>query len=237
MMTLNMFSLASMRQIALLAVLLGCMSLTPAIAVELVGKPVPVTSTSESSQAVVDEPIGHPDIDKPDEIVPPTAPTPPAVFNNQPDHPFGEDNNFDLLSEDILIPIVGIIFGIGGPILLIIVLVAMHYRAKARREKNINANIERLLAAGRDIPIELLRGDEPFLADESVMVRNDVSLHKGIKNVCLGIGLFACLSIMFGIQFGAIGFIVMSVGASQLWIWKLSSRRYNAAQNQHETQG
>lgn len=237
MMTLNMFSLASMRQIALLAVLLGCMSLTPAIAVELVGKPVPVASTSESSQAVVDEPVEHPDIDKPDEIVPPTTPTPPAVFNNQSDHPFGIDKHFDANSADTLIPIVGISLGIGGPIILIISLVAMHYRAKERREKNINANIERLLAAGRDIPIELLRGDEPYMGDESTIVRDDINLHKGIKNVCLGIGLFVCLTIMFSIEFGAIGFIVLSVGASQLWVWKLSGSKSNIAKDNSEPQG
>jgi len=234
MMALNMFSLMGMRQVALIAALLGCMSLTPAIAVELVGKPVPINSNSESSQAFVDEPVEHSDIDKPGEMAVPIA---PPVVNNQLGHPFGGDKHFDLLSEDILIPIVGITFGIGGPILLIIVLVAMHYRAKARREKNINDNIERLLAAGRDIPIELLRGDEPYVGDESSIVRDNINLHKGIKNVCLGIGLFVCLTIMFSIEFGAIGFIVLSVGASQLWVWKLSGSKINIAKDNSQNQG
>ena len=232
MMALNMFSLVGMRQVALIMALLSYMSFTPVIAVELVGKPVPISSNNESSQAVVDEPIEDAEIAKQAE------PASSAIINNQPEHPFGIDKHFDSDDTDsTLVQLVAIFFCVGGPVILVIMLVMMHYRAKERREKNINDNIERLLAAGRDIPIELLRGDEPSANNELSVVRDDINLHKGIKNVCLGVGLFVCLTIMFSIEFGAIGFIVLSVGASQLWVWKLSGSKRNLANDNSQAQG
>ncbi|MES2824065.1 MAG: DUF6249 domain-containing protein [Pseudomonadota bacterium] len=123
---------------------------------------------------------------------------------------------------EILIPITAISFSIGGAILLIIVLARLHYRDKERRAQNNNANIDRLLAAGRDIPIELLRGDEPYADNEPSLLRDNVNLHKGLRNVCLGVGLFAFLSILCGIEIGAVGFILIGLGISQLLVWKLS---------------
>ena len=128
-------------------------------------------------------------------------------------------------SMEILIPITAISFSIGGAILLIIVLARLHYRDRERRAQNINANIERLLAAGRDIPIELLRGDDAYTTDGSVVLRDNINLHKGLKHVCLGAGLFAFLSILCGIQIGAVGFILIGLGISQLLVWKLSGAK------------
>jgi hypothetical protein len=125
-------------------------------------------------------------------------------------------------SAEILIPITAISFSIGGAILLIIVLARLHYRDKERRAQNINANIDRLLAAGRDIPIELLRGDESYSSNESSILRDNNNLHKGLRNVCLGVGLLAFLSILVDIEIGAIGFILIGLGVSQLLVWKLS---------------
>ncbi len=127
-----------------------------------------------------------------------------------------------LHSAEVLIPITAISFSIGGAILLIIVLARLHYRDKERRAQNINANIDRLLAAGRDIPIELLRGDQSYSDDGSSILRDNNNLHKGLKNVCLGVGLFAFLSILVDIEIGAVGFILIGLGVSQLLVWKLS---------------
>lgn len=225
-MILNSFSFGGMRQAAFLAVLLASLSVASVSAVELVGKPVPLSSSSASMD--VEQPIVQ-DAPELEPAMAPQAATAPAA--NYPfEQPFGGNTLSD--GEDRLVIVVAIIFCIGGPILIILVLIAMHYRAKERREKNINTNIERLLAAGHDIPIELLRGDEPYVGPESTLVRDDIQLHKGIKNVCLGVGLFVCLTIIFGIEFGAIGFIVLSVGASQLWLWKLSGSKKDKIQNQ-----
>lgn len=214
-------------RLALLAVLLNAMLLTPVLAVELVGKPAAmVNSASSTSAAAVDDKwVEKGDLDQAEDRV-------ATVMAPQLNQPFGIDKHFDTNGENPLVQLMAIFFCVGGPIVLIIVLVAMHYRAKQRRAENINANIERLLAAGRDIPLELLRGDEPHCGDDSVLLRDDMHLHKGIKNVCLGVGLFVCLTIIFGIEFGAIGFIVLSIGVSQLWLWKLSGSKREKIQNQ-----
>ncbi len=137
-----------------------------------------------------------------------------------------------LNSADILVPITAIVFSIGGAILLIMFLAKLHYRDKERRAQNINANIDRLLAAGRDIPVELLRGDESSSSDESSILRDNINLHKGLKNVCLGAGLFVFLSILVDIEIGAVGFILMGLGASQLLLWKLSGVKTNVMKGQ-----
>lgn len=225
-MTLNRFSVCGMRQAAFLAVLLGSFSVASVSAVELVGKPVPLSSSSVSAD------LSLPDVqeqEKPKWEEPLDSANVAAPIAAQP---FGINKHFDADGDNTLVQLMAMVFCIGGPILLIIVLVSMHYRAKERREKNINANIERLLAAGRDIPIELLRGDEPYVGPDSALARDDIQLQKGIKNLCLGVGLVVSLSIIFGFQFGAIGFIVLSVGASQLWLWKLSGSKKDKIENQ-----
>lgn len=229
-MTLKKFSLSALRQATLLMALLGSLSIVSVSAVELVGKPVALSSSSPS--AAIDEPAAQEEPDQPQAAIAIAAPS-ESMANHQFDPPLVGAGPFDSDGDDRAVIIVAIVFCIGGPILIILMLMIMHYRAKERREKNTNANIERLLAAGRDIPIELLRGDEPYIGDESALVKDDLQLQKGIKNVCLGVGLSASLAIVFGIEFGAIGLIVLSVGASQLWLWKLSgSSKRNKIQNQ-----
>ena len=231
-MTLNRFSLAGMRQLAVMSALLGSMLLTPAVAVELVGKPVPIDSSSASITSLSSDVVESPDIAATQLNTDSQNSTDSSsVKNKHNERSSGVDLKKQFYSE-ALIPVVAIFLGIGGPIVLIIALVAMHYRNKDRREKNNNANIERLLAAGRDIPIELLRGDEPYISDDSPLIRDDINLRKGIKNVCLGLGIFVCFTIMFGIEPGAIGFIVLSIGISQLWLWKLSGNKKDNSQNQ-----
>lgn len=213
-MNLNLLSLANIGRALLVGVLLA-ISAAPAVrAVELVGKPVPLGN----AQLIEEAPAAESDSSS--VAAEPSLPAAPAVAASQEAaHPFAE-RGFPPLNEDTLIPLLAISMGIGGPVILIIFLVAMHYRAKDRRAQHINANIERLLAAGRDIPIELLRGDEAN--EEAELLKGDINLHKGIKNLCIGLGLVVSLAMMFGIEFGGIGFIVMSVGLSQLCLWKLS---------------
>jgi hypothetical protein len=130
-------------------------------------------------------------------------------------HAFGEqkNNGFDYSQ---LVPITAIIFIFGGPIFLLCFWLLQRYRAKARRQQDINTNIEKLLAAGRDIPIELLRGDEPK-SDEPVGSRD-----KGIRNIFLGTGWLVFLTIMVGFDIGSAGFIWIALGLSQVLIWYLN---------------
>jgi hypothetical protein len=125
------------------------------------------------------------------------------------------DMHQDQTDYSVLIPIVAVLLIFGGPIVLIIVLAVLRYRTRARRERNHNENIARLLEAGRDVPLELLLGvDAPVQK-----VQNN--LRKGIENVCVGIALLIFLTLMVGIEIGAVGLIVIAYGVSQLAVWKL----------------
>jgi hypothetical protein len=144
------------------------------------------------------------------------------------------------LNPETIIPIVAMLLLFGGPVLLVIVLAILHYRAKMRRQQNINMNIDKLLAAGRDIPVELLMGDEvaskaPLIRSGVVSYsRDDNTLQKGVRNIGLGTGWLLFLTIMFGINIGSFGFIFIGLGISQLVIWKLSSP--NASNTKAEVQ-
>ncbi|HSX83854.1 MAG TPA: DUF6249 domain-containing protein, partial [Cellvibrio sp.] len=129
---------------------------------------------------------------------------------------FGSGDN---LSTALLIPLFAIVFTFGGPIILIIALMMMHYRARARRERQQSENIAQLLAAGKDVPLELLRGDE---ASSAVAEDN---LRKGVKNIGIGTGLLIFLTLFLGIGIGSVGFIMIGLGISQLVVWKLADNK------------
>lgn len=138
------------------------------------------------------------------------------------------------LNPETIIPIVAMLLLFGGPVLLLIILAILHYRAKARRQQNINMNIDKLLAAGRDIPVEMLLGEEvalkaPVRAGMVAGYSNDnYTMQKGVRNIGLGTGWLLFLTIMFGIKIGAFGFIFIGLGISQLVIWKLSGASVSA---------
>lgn len=125
------------------------------------------------------------------------------------------DMHQDKTDFSVLIPILAVLLIFGGPIALVIVLAVLRYRTRARRERNHNENIARLLEAGRDVPLELLLG-----ADAPVQkVQNN--LRRGIENVCVGTALLIFLTLMVGVEIGAVGLIVIAYGVSQLAVWKL----------------
>lgn len=128
---------------------------------------------------------------------------------------FGEGNG-NTANLALLIPILAILFIFGGPIILLILVLVFFFGSRRRRQRDMNNNIDKLLAAGRDIPIELLRGDEPKSADDTG------NQAKGIRNICLGAGWLLFLTIAFDIQIGAVGFIWIGLGLSQVLIWYLN---------------
>lgn len=139
------------------------------------------------------------------------------------------------LGPDVIIPVIAMLLLFGGPILLLIVLAILHYRAKARRQQNINMNIDKLLAEGRDIPLEMLLGEEAAVVKPPVRAgvvlaspRDDSTMQKGVRNIGLGTGWLIFLTIMFGINIGSFGFIFIGLGISQLVIWKLSTTSSNS---------
>jgi hypothetical protein len=143
-------------------------------------------------------------------------------------------SDFGDLTNDpnVIIPVVAMSLLFGGPILLLMVLAFLHYRAKARRQQNINMNIDKLLAEGRDIPLEMLLGEEAAVMKPAMPARpgivlaaprDDATMQKGVRNIGLGTGWLIFLTIMFDIEIGSFGFIFIGLGISQLVIWKLSS--------------
>lgn len=253
----QVFSAKAARQWALLGILCSPVLMASSQAVELVGKPAPVSSAAAVSsvaaaskaaisasaasaasasapaapvapQATITDEVDMPEM--------PPMPQPPAnpdeemrrameVFKHADafEHPGGFAVN-----PDVVIPVVAISVLFGGPVVLIIVLAVLYYRAKDRRQKNINANIDKLLAAGRDIPLELLLNDEapliklPSQTGGTAYARDNTILYKGIKNIGLGVGLLIFLTIFMGIKIGSVGFILIGLGISKLVIWKLS---------------
>lgn len=109
----------------------------------------------------------------------------------------------------------GIMF-LCSPLILVGFYLVLRYKARVRRQQVLNSNIDKLLAAGRDIPVEILRGDEPRGANEHG------NLARGIRNICLGIGLLIFLTVLVGFDIGAVGFILIAIGCSQTLVWYLN---------------
>lgn len=245
---MNITTLANraVRKLMLLGLLIFPFMPMPGYAVELVGKPVAVgrPSSAEASsaqqalqQAQSDaaaaaseaanleiEARSAADIHSAKQDIEQAMDEVRSNFTNHENTDFG-----DFMSPDVIIPVVAISLLFGGPVLLVIVLALLHYNAKSRRQKNINMNIDKLLAAGRDIPLELLLGEEPRILKSTaqdgsvVYTHSDEMMRKGIRNIGLGTGWLIFLTIMFGIKIGAFGFIFIGLGISQVVIWKLSS--------------
>ncbi|RYY76890.1 MAG: hypothetical protein EOO52_05195 [Gammaproteobacteria bacterium] len=253
---MNISTLAhhALRKLTLIGLLISPLSYTSAHAVELVGKPVEVgrpssaaasSAESVSPQAPIDSVA---DVVK-DTTVPPApkAPEPPDVNSSRDNieramsevrdnfRGFDHSEPNSLLNPDVIIPIVAMSLLFGGPVLLVMILALLHYRAKSRRLKNINTNIDKLLAAGRDIPLELLLGDEPRVIKSAtgngdiIYTRNDDIMRKGVRNIGLGIGCLIFLTIAFDIEVGSFGFILIGLGISQVVIWRLSDNRNSQA--------
>lgn len=210
-----------------------------AYAAELEGTPVPVDAP-HAAPAPIDAPdtTSHerampPSPDAPPTDQPPVPPPLPASdeqrwekHSNNWEHDW-EKNLSQAFSDDhddddngfnpaLLIPIFAVLFIFGGPIILLILILVFFFGAKRRRQQDINMNIDKLLASGRDIPVELLRGDEPK-SDAPVGSRD-----KGIRNIFLGTGWLVFLTVLIGFNIGAAGFIWIALGASQVLIWYLN---------------
>ena len=239
----------ALRHLALIGLLSTPIALVPCHAAELVGKPASVSSTKSSSASTAvsaTETIASAAASASHQAAEDVAEThiEEAMKDfsenfkmDSPDSDHHQDHDFD---PELLIPILGIIFLFGGPVILVIVLAVLHYRNKSLRQQQINLNIDKLLAAGRDIPVELLMGDDtPFLkaqtsADGVVYQRDDANMQKGVRNIGLGLGWLICLSLIFGIKLGSFGFIWVGLGISQVVIWKLSAPKVDHAAGARE---
>lgn len=215
-----------------LGALLLAAGLALASAEELVGTPVPLGDDGAVHIESVHQ-VSAPVV--PEEPVPTPPPHPDwkveldkglhEAFGDHNPHGQHDEGGFD---AELLIPIIAMLLLFGGPLFLVAYLGTLRYRAKALRQREINANIDKLLAAGRDIPVELLRGDEPKRTEEIG------SRDKGIRNLFLGIGWLIFLTLFFGVEIGALGYIWIALGLSQLVIWKLNNPQPNTKATNHQ---
>ena len=130
-----------------------------------------------------------------------------SVSRRLDDWPMDEDNDglfqlSQLLGTAILVPLIGIIFGIGLPVLIIILVI--NNRHKRRMAKYRLA--EKALNAGQQLPAE-------FFGEISVQNKRS----RGIANAFLGIGLFAFLyALTQEFALGCIGILVFCIGLGQV---------------------
>ncbi|MFC3852185.1 DUF6249 domain-containing protein [Salinispirillum marinum] len=116
----------------------------------------------------------------------------------------------------MLIPLFGIIFLFGGPVLVVIVVAVLHYRSKARRTELRAQIILKALEAGRELPDALLPGDE--------VVAENNNLRRGVRNIGLGFAVLLPLGMLAGFDVGSLGFIPMSIGVAQVCLWRWVDR-------------
>jgi len=150
------------------------------------------------------------------------------AFGGNRDNGAHDDGPSGMEALIVLISVMALIIVLCSPLILLGIYLLLRHRAKARHQHTLNTNIDKLLAAGRDIPVELLRGDEPK-SDEPVGSRD-----KGIRNICLGSGWLVFLTIAWDIEVGAIGFIWIALGLSQVLIWHLNKPKENEQAGQQD---
>lgn len=114
-----------------------------------------------------------------------------------------------------LIAVLTILIVFGFPI--IIVLLVLFFRYKNRR--NRYRLMEKALATGQQIPSEVIKET----------VHGDLK-DKGIKNICLGIGLFIFLWAITNFAIGCIGIIVLCNGIGQYIIANRKNKENNEDQ-------
>lgn len=107
------------------------------------------------------------------------------------------------LGEDVIVPIVAIVFGCSIPVLILFF--AFFFRYKNRQAKY--RIVEEALKAGQPLPEGIFK-ETQYIDMKS----------KGIKNIFTGIGLFIFLWAITGeFGVGSIGLLVMFIGIGQ-WI-------------------
>jgi hypothetical protein len=114
---------------------------------------------------------------------------------------------------EALIPITAIVFTFGMPIMIVAVVLYSSYRKKRLMHDTINQYV----SSGKDIPPEVLKGLQKEITPKN-------NLHRGLVMSGIGIGIFACFTIMDSMDAAALGLIPLFIGLAQLLIWKLENK-------------
>lgn len=138
------------------------------------------------------------------------------LIDSDRDDLFRFDTDF---AEDVIIPIVAIVFGCGIPVL--IVFFAFFFRYKNRKAKY--RLVEQALASGQPLPEGI------FKEMTEVDMRS-----KGIKNFFTGLGLFIFLWAITGsFAIGCIGLLIMLNGVGQ-WVTALKNNTKQEPANEEQ---
>ena len=116
--------------------------------------------------------------------------------------------------KTMIVAVVAIVFTIGSPILVVILLLFFSYRKRKQR----TALVEKFIDAGKDVPPEVL----------SVLSGNrdhTDNLHRGLLLSGVGIGFFLFLGLMVDWDVASIALIPLCVGIARLLIWKLDAKK------------
>lgn len=134
-------------------------------------------------------------------------------IGNRDDHAF-------LGGMALMIPILAVLLIFGGPLLLVILLAVMHFRSRNRQAELQHASIARVVESGQPVPEDILRQSLQTSVHQGV---------RGLRNIGLGLGLLAFLWVVFGPRAGAIGFLFIGIGLSQVAVWKFVDNRPSGA--------
>lgn len=123
-------------------------------------------------------------------------------------HEQADDNVVESLAG-----VLAILLIFGGPVLI----VAIVSHNNRRKRQMVHETIDRVIAQGKDVPVELLDAlDKP---------RNGKSpLARGSVNIAIGVALGAMLFALAGPDVATIGLIPLCIGLAQLLVWKLENR-------------
>lgn len=121
---------------------------------------------------------------------------------------------------ELLIPILAVLLIFGGPLLMVIILASMHFRSRNRQVELQHASIARVVESGQPVPEGILQQSLQGTVHQGA---------RGLRNIGLGLGLLAFLWMVFGPRAGAIGFLFIGIGLSQVAIWKFVDSRPSGA--------
>lgn len=116
------------------------------------------------------------------------------------------------------VPIVALLVIFGGPVFI----VAIVSRNNRRKREMVHQTIDRIIAQGKDVPVELLDALDKGTNGKSGLAR-------GTVNVALGLGVGGMFLANAGVGPASIGLIPLAIGLAQLLVWKLEKTRQQDA--------
>ena len=129
------------------------------------------------------------------------------------------EHHEDAFDSSLVPGVLAILLLFGGPI-VIVALVSYNNR---RKRQMVHETIDRIIAQGKDVPVELLDALDKGPRSSKTM------LSRGVVNLALGVGIGGMLYALGGDEAASIGLIPFCIGAAQLLVWKLEKPAQNGA--------